>query len=137
MAMLQFPNSVGKDLLARGTAVAFSNGALAAVRDAVAMRLNSFEQPDWVAIIQETVPDPVKTLVVQLAVAPVPERPERELDVYLQQVVLSLVERDLVRRKEELLGQFQRTDATAHPDEHRDLQRQLMQVEADRRALRE
>jgi len=137
MAMLQFPTSVGKDLLARGTAVAFSNGALAAVRDAVAMRLNSFDRPDWASIIQETVPDPVKTLVAQLAVAPVPERPERELDVYLQQVVLSLVERDLVRRKEELLGQFQRTDATAHPDEHRSLQRQLMQVEADRRALRE
>jgi DNA primase len=83
------------------------------------------------------VPDPVKTLVAQLAVAPVPERPERELDVYLQQVVLSLVERDLVRRKEELLGQFQRTDATSQPEEHRSLQRQLMQVEADRRALRE
>jgi DNA primase len=137
MAMLQFPTSVGKDLLARGTAVVFSNGALAAVRDAIAMRLNSFEQPDWASIIQETVPEPVKTLVTQLAVAPVPERPERELDVYVKQVVIALVERELVRRKEELLGQLQRTDATAHPDGHRDLQRQLMQVEVDRRALRE
>ena len=135
MAMLQFPQEVGRDLLARATAVAFSNGALAAVRDAIAMRLNSFDRQDWVAIIQESVPDPVKTLVAQLAVAPVPERPSRELAVYLRQVATSLIERDLVRRKEELLGQLQRADGAADAAGYRALQQDLMQVEADRRAL--
>jgi DNA primase len=137
MAMLQFPTKVGSELLARATLVGFSNGALALVRDAIATNLDSHERHDWVMVIQEAVPEAVKQLVAQLAVAPVPERPERDIDLYLREVTISLIERDLVRRKEELLGQSQRTDPAADPDAYRALQVQIVRVEAERRALRE
>ncbi|GAA0995755.1 DNA primase [Subtercola frigoramans] len=135
MAMLQYPKSVGRELLARASLVGFNSEPLAAVRDAIAASIDDYERPDWVATIVGRVPPQFATLVEQLAVAPIPERPERELDVYLRRVTSSLVERHLVRRKEEVLGQLQRTDAAAAPEQYRSLQRELMQLEADRRAI--
>jgi DNA primase len=136
MAMLQFPTTVGSELLARASLVGFSSGALALVRDAIATNLDSHERHDWVMVIQEAVPEAVKVLVTELAVAPVPERPERNLELYLREVTISLIERDLVRRKEELLGQLQRTDSVADAEASRSIQQQLVRVEAERRALR-
>ncbi|GGF24615.1 DNA primase [Subtercola lobariae] len=135
MAMLQYPTSVGRDLLVRASGVGYSNAALAAVRDAIALSIDAYDRPDWVGTISESIAPQYTGLVEQLAVAPIPERPERELDVYLRRVTSSLIERHLVRRKEEVLGQLQRADHAADPDAYRALQRELMQLEADRRAI--
>ncbi|WP_146078078.1 DNA primase [Subtercola sp. Z020] len=135
MAMLQYPKVVGRELLARASVVGFSDPSLAAVRSAIAASIDDYERPDWVAVIVAAVGPQYVMLVEQLAVAPVPERPERELDVYLRRVTSSLIERHLVRRKEEVLGRLQRTDATEKPDEYRSLQRELVQLEAERRAI--
>jgi DNA primase len=51
-------------------------------------------------------------------------------------VTVSLIERDLLRRKAELLGALQRSDATADPERYRALQRQLVDIEAERRRVR-
>ena len=48
----------------------------------------------------------------------------------------SLIERDLLRRKTELLGALQRTDAENDPERHRTLQRELVELEAERRRVR-
>ncbi len=114
MAMLQYPRSVGRDLLVRASGVGYSNAALAAVRDAIALSIDAFDQPDWVGVIAEAVAPHYRGLVEQMAVAPIPERPGRELDVYVRKVTSSLIERHLVRRKEEVKGQLQRTDADTH-----------------------
>ncbi|RFA14398.1 DNA primase [Subtercola boreus] len=135
MAMLQYPKVVGRELLARASVVGFSDQSLAAVRSAIAASIDDYERPDWVATIVASVGAPYVTLVEQLAVAPVPERPERELDVYLRRVTSSLIERHLVRRKEEVLGRLQRTEQSVDPDAYRSLQRELMQLEAERRAI--
>ncbi|MEA9984962.1 DNA primase [Subtercola sp. RTI3] len=135
MAMLQYPKSVGKDLIARASTVSFSNAPLAAVRNAIASSLDLFDQPDWVSAVASSLDPEYSTLVGQLAVAPIPERPERELDVYLRRVTSSLIERHLVRRKEELLGQLYRIDSSVDPEGYRRIQRELMNVEAERRTL--
>jgi DNA primase len=82
------------------------------------------------------VPAPFATLVKQLGVAPIPERSERELEAYARGVTGALIERDLLRRKAELLGQLQRADP-GNRDAYSQLQRELVQVEAERRQLRE
>ena len=51
-------------------------------------------------------------------------------------VVTGLIDRDMLRRKADLLGALQRTDARAEPDRYRALQLDLVTLEADRRALR-
>ncbi|MBF4573730.1 DNA primase [Herbiconiux sp. VKM Ac-1786] len=135
MAMLQSPTVIGAELLTRSTGCGFASAPLAAVRDAVARNVEHFDQPDFVQTVQADVPPEYRTLVEQLAVAPIPERPERAPENYLRGVVRALVERDLSRRKDELVLRLQRTDRVAEPVLYREIQIQSAQLEADRRAF--
>ncbi len=135
MALLQQPKLVGRGLLERAINVTFGNRTLAIVRDTIAVNLDAWDSPGWVATIAEQVPGPFSTLVKQLSVAPIPERAE-QLEVYCQGVAAALIETDLQHRKAELLGALQRTDRTVHPDRYTNLQRELMDIESERRTLR-
>ena len=135
MAMLQHPTDIGREMLARAARVGFSSATLAVVRDAIATSLDHLESADWVATIVREVPAPFASLVQQLAIAPIPQR-EEQLAAYCQGVTASLVELDLLRAKADLLGSLQRTDATADPDRYARIQRDLMNVEIERRVLR-
>jgi len=135
MALLQQPKLVGRALLERAVNVTFDNRTLAVIRDTIAVNLDSSESANWLSLIAEEVPAPFSTLVKQLGVAPIPER-EEQLAVYCQGVTAALIETDLQHRKAELLGALQRTDAAVHPDRYKNLQRELMSIESERRALR-
>jgi DNA primase len=116
--------------------VRFVNETLTVVRDAVAASIGSLETPDWVSAVTAEVPASYASLVQQLAVGPIPERKER-MAAYCARVASDLVDRDLLRTKAELLGALQRTDSVAEPAKYRELQQQLVSVEADRRRLRD
>ena len=135
MAMLQYPDRVGHDLIARAGQVAFVDNTLAVVRDAVATSLDHVASGEWLGRIAAEVPAPFATLVQQLGVAPIPER-EELLGSYCTGVVTALVDRDLLRRKRDLLGTMQRLDSAADPARYAEVQRELVALEADRRALR-
>ena len=135
MAMLQHPTDIGREMLARAARVGFSSATLAVVRDAIATSLDHIESGDWVATIVREVPAPFASLVQQLAIAPIPQR-EEQLAAYCQGVTASLVELDLLRAKADLLGSLQRTDAAADPARYARIQRDLMNVEIERRVLR-
>ncbi|HEY0261008.1 MAG TPA: DNA primase [Lacisediminihabitans sp.] len=136
MAMLQQPDAVGKDLVQRATQVPYANASLAVVRDGISVSMDAFGTPGWIERIVAEVPAPFATLVRELTVAPIPERPNRDISIYCKAVATDIVERDLLRRKAELLGQSQRTDQAAEPEKYRALQVELVRVEAERRALR-
>lgn len=136
MAILQYPTEVGAELIARAVRVTFSDQTLSVVRDAVATSLDHVGAPDWVAHISEEVPGPFATLVTQLGVAPIPERPEL-IATYCRGVASALIDRDLLRQKRELLGTMQRIDASGDAERYAQVQRDLVRVEAERRALRE
>ncbi len=135
MAMLQAPTVVGRDLLVQASGCGFSNAPLAAVRDAIGRNVDSFERADWVTVVQGDVPEEYRRLVEELAVAPLPERPDRQPETYLRRITRDLIQRHLLRRKEEVKGRLQRTDAVENPELYRQIQRELVQLETDRRAL--
>jgi DNA primase len=136
MAVLQQPLIIGRELVQRASQVEFSNASLGVVRDGVMASMDSFDSPEWLARVIDEVPAPFATLVKELGLAPLPEREGRELTAYCQAVTTDLIARDLLRRKAELLGQSQRTDAAAEPEKYRALQVELVRIEAERRALR-
>ena len=136
MAVLQQPTLVGADLAGRLAAATLSTPSLAVVKDAVAVSLDSLEDPRWLDVVLDQVPEWYAPLAKELAVAPLPEREGRDLLVYCQGIVRSLVERDLLRQKAVLMGQLMRTDAATEPERHRELQVALVRVEADRRSVR-
>ena len=136
MAMLQYPSEVGADLVRRASSVDFVDNTLSVVRDAIATSIEHVASPDWLSRVAAEVPAPFETLVKQLGVAPIPERAEL-IGVYCRGVSAALVDRDLLRQKRDLLGTMQRIDSVAQPERYAQVQRDLVRVEAERRALRD
>ncbi len=136
MAILQHPDAIGADLARRAAAVAFVDNTLAVVRDAIATSIEHIDSPGWLARVAAEVPAPFETLVKQLGVAPIPER-EELMAAYCTGVATALVDRDLLRQKRDLLGTMQRIDSIAEPERYSQVQRDLVRVEAERRALRD
>jgi DNA primase len=134
-AMLQYPDAVGPELLRHAVDCRFGNPSLAVIRDGIASVLASPDPALRVDRVVQEVPQPFAGVVRQLAVAPVPQRGEDELAAYVQGIVSSLIDRELLRQKSELLGRLQRTDRSDTAT-YSTLQRALMDLETERRALR-
>ncbi|RXZ86434.1 DNA primase [Agromyces atrinae] len=134
-AILQHSDILGPDLLHQAVDCRFGNQALAVVRDGIAANIDTLASPTGIDTLLADVPKPFAGLVQQLVVAPLPERTERELTAYVRGVVTALIDRELLRQKAELLGRLQRTDRT-DVEAYGAVQRALVLVEADRRALR-
>lgn len=141
MAMLQHPGLAGRALLGRATQSGMTNPSLGIVCDAMAAALVRFdaaqelETSAWAGAVLSELPESVVPLAQQLLVAPIPERSERELTVYVSGIVTALIDRDLLRHKAELLGRLQRHDP-ADRETSVTLQRALMAIDAERNALR-
>ena len=137
MAILQQPTEVGRPLVERASRAGFANASLAVIRDAIAANLDALESAGWLERIIDEVPAPFSMLVKELGLAPIPEKTGRELAVYCQGIASALIDRDLLRRKADLLGRLQRTDAATESVRYAEVQRELVRVEAERRALRD
>jgi DNA primase len=135
MAVLQHPAEIGEDMIRRVSQVAFADNTLAVVRDAIATSLDRWNRPGWLSAVADEVPPTFSTLVKQLGVAPIPEREDR-IAVYCRSVTADIVDRDLLRQKRDLLGAMQRLDAASEPEKYAQVQRDLVRVETERRALR-
>jgi DNA primase len=146
-AMLQYPEAVGVDLLRQGVDCRFGNATLAVVRDGIASALAAASAGEparstatatatvTVDRVVAEVPPPFASIVQQLAVLPVPQRDAVELTAYVRGVVGALVDRELLRQKQELLGRLQRADR-ADTATYAAIQRGLVDLERERRALR-
>jgi len=134
-ALLQYPGEVGPELSGRVVAAAFADPSLAVVRDAVAVHLGSAGDPGWVDEVALEAPEAYRSLVRELAVAPIPGRPDT-LPVTVRSVASSLVDRELLRRKREALGALQRLERDADPQRFAELQRELVSLDAERTRLR-
>lgn len=136
MAILQLPDAVGPERTAQVVRCGFHSPVLAVVRDGIAAAIDALGTPRWLSAVADEVPRQFTPLVQQLGVAPLPGRAE-QLAAYARGVTAGVIERDLLRRKTELLGALQRTDAAAEPERHAALQRDLVTIEHERRQLRE
>lgn len=138
-AMLQYPDAVGVDLLRQGVDCRFGNATLAVVRDGIASAMAAASPSAGgtftVDRVVAEVPAPFTSIVQQLAVLPVPQRGDAELTSYVRGVVGGLVDRELLRQKQELLGRLQRTDRSDAAT-FAAVQQALVALEQERRALR-
>jgi DNA primase len=135
MAMLQHPDAVGFELMRQAVSVRLETTSLAVVRDAIGASLDRFGDTAWLDVVLGQTPSPFDALAKELAVAPIPERPGREITTYCRGIVVSIVERDLIRRKSEAMGRSFRTDVKTDPQAWREIQVELAALEAERRAL--
>lgn len=117
--------------------VQFTAPAHAAVHAGIRSAAASATDPrNWVSAVSEEVPQPLQSLVGELAVTQLPARTEDDVESYCQSILNRLVELKITHQKADLLGQLQRTDASESPEEHQRLNRAVMELERRRRALR-
>jgi DNA primase len=135
MAMLQHPDAVGHALMERAMQVRFANPTLAVIRDGIAASIDQATAPDWMQQVGAQVPTDFFSLVIQLGVAPIPQR-EDAVAAYCEGVVAALVDRDLLRQKAEVLGAMQRAKSEGDQERWDRLSRESVALETERRQLR-
>ncbi|MEO6532825.1 MAG: DNA primase [Pseudolysinimonas sp.] len=135
MAMLQHPEAVGHELMSRAMQVRFSNPTLAVIRDGIAASIDQASAPEWMQRVGEQVPTDFQSLVIQLGVAPIPQR-EDAVAAYCEGVVAALVDRDLLRQKAEVLGAMQRAKSEGDQERWDRLSHESVALETERRQLR-
>lgn len=136
--LLQHPEAASDELRRQALDCTFSHPALAVIRDGVAATAAPLGTAPGLDELRGQLPAEFVALADQLAVAPLPERDtasESALRGYAEGVLISLIERELLRQKAELLGRLQRTPVE-NRDEYRTLQTALQQIEVDRRRLK-
>lgn len=136
--VLQDPAVLGGVAWDRFAATMFATPAYAAVHAAIrATGLGHTADPvSWVEQIRQEVPEPLRNLVSELAVTPLPASTPEAMQRYCRDILARLFELQITRIKADKMGQLQRLDAASQPEEFQRLNRELMQLEMERRALR-
>ncbi|MGW9020786.1 DNA primase [Leucobacter chromiiresistens] len=135
MAMLQQGASVGAELLEQAVTAQVMDPDLRVVRDAIGAALPTLGAPTWWDAVLGAAPETHHGLIRELGMAPMPQRNPDQLAAYARDVVVSLLDRDLVELKRELLARHQRIGDSADP-RARQIQQQLVALESARRSLR-
>jgi DNA primase len=135
---LQEPGMLEGGTWDRFSTAAFRTPAYQAVHDA--MRASgpglTGDPVRWVEQVMHEVPEPLRPLVSELAVVPLPASNAEGVLKYCRDILARLFELQITRVKADKMGQLQRLDAAADPEEFQRLNRELMQLEMERRALR-
>jgi DNA primase len=135
---LQEPSLLEGETWERFSGARFSTPAYLAIHEAIrATGLGFAGNPvGWVEQVLQEVPEPLRPLVSELAVVPLPANTADGVLRYCRDILARLFELQITRVKADKMGQLQRLDASADPEEFQRLNRELMQLEMERRALR-
>ncbi|MDQ0094768.1 DNA primase [Paeniglutamicibacter psychrophenolicus] len=116
----------------------FMAPAHAAVHDAVrAAGLAGATPSQWVEAIRQEVPEPLRSFVSELAVTPLPASTTDALLRYCNDIINRLFELQITHLKAEKMGELQRMDPEGDPEGFQRINRELLELELRRRALRQ
>jgi DNA primase len=140
--VLQVPHALDAAMFDALGSETFAVPAWRAVHDAVRAAgglAAAATQPEsaWVELVGEQAPEPVRPLITELAVTPLPADRSEALASYAQGVVRSLVDLGLTRQIADLRGRLQRTDPSADAEAYARTFQELLALEQERRVLRE
>lgn len=135
---LQEPGILVGETWQRFSEARFSTPAYLAIHEAIRAAGLAFagDPVRWVEQLLHEVPEPLRPLVSELAVVPLPASTPEGVQRYCKDILARLFELQITRVKAEKMGQLQRLDASADPEEFQRLNRELMQLEMQRRSLR-
>ena len=135
---LQQPGMLEGGTWQRFSEARFSTPAYLAIHEAI--RANGLaltgDPVRWVEQLLQEVPEPLRPLVSELSVVPLPASTADGVLRYCRDILARLFELQITRVKAEKMGQLQRLDASSDPEEFQRLNRELMQLEMQRRSLR-
>ncbi|HET7414922.1 MAG TPA: DNA primase [Arthrobacter sp.] len=136
--VLQHPAMLSPEQWERFRSSRFTAPAHAAVHEAIRAAGTAGGTPaQWVEQVRQEVPDVLDPFVSELAVRPLNTTSPEALAMYCTDILNRLFELQITHEKAEKMGQLQRMDPSADPEAYQRLQRELMELEMSRRALRQ
>lgn len=140
--VLQYPQFIAPAVLDALPSQAFTVPAWRAVFDAV-RAAGGLEEgakhngAQWVGLVCQQTVEPVTTLINELAVSPLPEDRPDAIAGFVQGIVRAFIDMGMTRQIGDLKSRLRRTDIDASPTEYSQIYHTLLELEAQRRALRE
>jgi DNA primase len=135
MAILQHPDMVSDAQLDDACASPLSQPVLDQIRAAIGANRTTRTSPTWLQTVMADASPEVSSLVTQLAIAPLPESDAKRIEIYVQGIVSSLIERGLIRQKNDLVSRLQRV-GSSDAEQSRAIQQELLALENKRRDVR-
>ncbi|MCG2620424.1 DNA primase [Arthrobacter sp. I2-34] len=134
---LQQPALLDADQWQRFAGARFTAPAHAAVHTAIgAAGRSGATLSQWVERVRQEAPEELRSFVSELAVSPLPARDGDGLNLYCRGIMNRMFDLQIAHLKAEKMGQLQRMDPAADPEAFAQINRELMELEMQRRALR-
>ncbi len=134
--LVQLSTSLSSEQVSGALEAQFQHPALTVIRDAVLTARAELGSESALERILGELPPGYGALAREIALAPIPELNEKLAAGYAQGVINSLLNRELLRKKAELLARLQRT-SPEQAEEYRSIQTALVEIENERRKLSE
>lgn len=133
--LVQVPNSYTQDQLIRIVRDGFSAPAHNAILEALGTSMVSHGSADWLNVIGSSTPAELHSLLRSIAAQALPANTDADLVRYGQGVVARALVNALAHEKANLLAALRRTNVAEDPDESARIQRELVELESERRKL--
>ncbi|WP_334169635.1 DNA primase [Timonella senegalensis] len=140
--LLQYPHAIIADVIDALPSEAFMVPAWRGVFDAIRAAGGLFEAAkheagDWVELVSQNAAEPIRPLVNELAVAPLPEDRPEVIERFAQGIVRAFIDMGITRQIGDVKSRLRRADIGQDPVEYEAIYRALLELEAQRRMLRE
>lgn len=133
--LVQVPKSFSNEQVIRIVRDGFSAPAHNAILEAIGSSLVSHGSGDWLNVIGGATPADLHSLLRSIAAQELPARNEADLVKYGQGVISRALINALAHEKANLLAALRRTDIADDPQASAKIQRELVDLEAERRKL--
>ncbi len=133
--LLQNPSAFSTHQLRRMQAAGIATPSYKALLDLVLENSDQLNDSSFANLIASVAPQDLQSVIRELALAPLPLKSEAELGKYSQGIVSSALIRALDREKTDLLAALRRAELGGSDEQKAAIQRQLVDLEAERRSL--
>lgn len=131
--LVQRPQSFNAERLSRIVGAGFTQSDLTAIAEAALRIVDQLKESDWVNQLANQLSGEQLDLLRALALAELPASNDADLEKYSKGVVNGAMLQALAREKNDLLAALKRIDMSSQPDAYAQVQRQLVELEAERR----
>jgi DNA primase len=133
--VIQHPVFFSQTQLRRMQAAGLTSAQHRAVLDLVLENIENIQDASFANLIASSAANELLPLIRELALAPLPIKSEADLPRYAQGVVNGAMIKALEREKSDLLAALRRAEANASEEQKSAIQRQLVELEEERRSL--
>lgn len=133
--LVQNPSAFSVSQLRRMQAAGLTTPEYRALLEVVLENSERLAEPSFANLLVTAVEERLQAVVRQLALAPLPLKSEADLGKYSLGIVNAAMIRALDREKTDLLAALRRAELAASDEQKMAIQRQLVELEAERRSL--